>query len=192
MDRIIESFIDDFKTEFNYTNADKSKLFEHFVNYVLVSKIYPDRSSLDKINVGGTRNPGIDGLAVMANNHLVTSKEEVDYFIQDSDALDVEFNFVQSKTSESFELGAINTFIASVKEFFRDGDLLFEDELLNLRDLKNYIYKNSIKMDSSPSLKLYYATTGKWVGDQNLKVIIESGIKDLKAIDIFSDIKFLN
>lgn len=191
MDRIIESFIDDFKTEFNYTNADKSKLFEHFVNYVLVSKIYPDRSSLDKINVGGTRNPGIDGLAVMANNHLVTSKEEVDYFIQDSDALDVEFNFVQSKTSESFELGAINTFIASVKEFFRDGDLLFEDELLNLRDLKNYIYKNSIKMDSSPSLKLYYATTGKWVGDQNLKVIIESGIKDLKAIDIFSDIKFI-
>lgn len=191
MDRIIESFIDDFKTEFNYTNTDKTKLFEHFVNYVLVSKIYPDRSSLDKINVGGTRNPGIDGLAIMANNHLVTSKEEVDYFIQDSDALDVEFNFVQSKTSESFELGAINTFIASIKEFFRDGDLLFEDELLNLRDLKNYIYKNSIKMDRSPSLKLYYATTGKWVGDQNLKVIIDSGIKDIKAIDIFSEIKFI-
>lgn len=191
MDRIIESFIDDFRAEFNYTNTDKSKLFEHFVNYVLVSKIYPDRSSLDKINVGGTRNPGIDGLAIMVNNHLVTSKEEVDYFIQDSDALDVEFNFIQSKTSESFEIGHISTFIASVKEFFRDGDLQFEDELLNLRDLKNYIYKNSIKMDRSPSLKLYYATTGKWVGDQNLEVIIDSAIKDLKNLDIFSDIKFI-
>ncbi len=191
MDRILESFIDDFKTEFNYTNTDKPKLFEHFVNYVLVSKIYPDRSSLDKINVGGTRNPGIDGLAIMANNHLITSKEEVDYFIQDSDVLDVEFNFVQSKTSESFELGAINIFIASVKEFFRDGDLQFEDELLNLRDLKNYIYKNSIKMHRSPSLKLYYATTGKWVGDQNLRVIIDSCIKDIRAMDIFTDIKFI-
>jgi len=94
MDRIIESFIEDFKSEYNYNGIENSKLFEHFVNYVLVSKIYPDRSSLDKINVGGNRNPGIDGCAIMANNHLVTSQEEVDYFIQELDLLDVEFNFV--------------------------------------------------------------------------------------------------
>ncbi|MDH6354589.1 cold shock CspA family protein [Dysgonomonas sp. PH5-45] len=191
MDRIIESFIEDFKIDFNYNLSDKSKLFEHFVNYVLISKIYPERSSLDKINVGGNRNPGIDGLAIMVNNHLATSKEEVDYFIQDTDALEVEFNFIQSKTSDSFELGSISTFIASVKEFFGNGELLFEDELLNLRDLKDYIYKNSIKMDKSPSLKLYYATTGKWLNDINLQTIINSGIKDLKQLDIFSDIKFL-
>lgn len=191
MDRIIQSFIEDFKNEFNYTKIDNSKLFEHFVNYILASKIYPDRSSLDKINVGGTRNPGIDGLAIMTNNHLVTSQEEVDYFIQDADLLEIEFSFIQSKTSDSFELGAINTFIASVKEFFRDGELNFEDELLNLRDLKNYIYKNSIKMGKSPSLKLYYATTGKWLADQNLVTIINSGIKDLKSLDIFCDIKFV-
>lgn len=107
MDRIIESFIEDFKSEYNYSGTEKSKLFEHFVNYVLVSKIYPDRSSPDKINVGGNRNPGIDGLAIMTNNHLVTSQEEVDYFIQELDLLDVEFNFVQSKTSDSFDMGNI-------------------------------------------------------------------------------------
>ncbi|RYU96047.1 AIPR family protein [Emticicia agri] len=191
MDKIIESFIEDFKTEFNYEKIDKSKLFEHYVNYVLISKIYPDRSSLDKINVGGTRNPGIDGLAIMTNNHLVTSQEEVDYFIQDADLLDVEFNFIQSKTSESFDMGDIMTFIASVKEFYKDGELLFEDDLLNLRDLKNYIYKNSIKMEKSPSLKLYYATTGKWLGDINLTTIINSGIQDLKSLDLFSDVKFI-
>jgi cold shock CspA family protein len=88
-------------------------------------------------------------------------------------------------------LGGINTFIASVKEFFRDGDLQFEDELLNLRDLKNYVYKNSIKMEKSPSLKLYYATTGKWIGDVNLTTIINSGIKDLKELNLFNDVKFI-
>ena len=191
MDRIIESFIEDFKLEVNYTKVDTSKLFEHFVTYFLASKIYPDRSSLDKINVGGTRNPGIDGLAIMANNHLVTSQEEIDYFIQDADFLDIEFSFIQSKTSDSFDIGEINTFIASVKEFFRDGDLKFEDELLNLRDLKNYIYKNSIKMEKSPTLKLYYSTTGKWTADENLMTIVTSGIKDLKCFDIFSEIKFI-
>ncbi len=191
MDRIIESFIDDFKSEYNYQNIEKTKIFEHFVNYILASKIYPDRSSLDKINVGGNHNPGIDGLAIMTNNHLVTSEEEIDYFIQDVDLLDIEFNFIQAKTSNSFELSGINTFIASVKEFFRDGELNFEDELLNLRDLKNYIYKNSIKMETSPSLKLYYATTGKWIGDQNLTTIINSGIRDLKELQLFSNIKFV-
>ena len=191
MDRIIESFIDDFKSEYNYQNVETTKIFEHFVNYILASKIYPDRSSLDKINVGGNYNPGIDGLAIMTNNHIVTSEEEIDYFIQDADLLDIEFNFIQAKTSSSFELSGINTFIASVKEFFRDGNLNFEDELLNLRDLKNYIYKNSIKMENSPSLKLYYATTGKWMGDQNLTTIIKAGVKDLKELELFSNIKFV-
>ena len=191
MDKIIESFVDDFKQDFNYGNIELSKLFEHFVNYALISKIYPDRTALDKINVGGTRNPGIDGLAIMTNDHLVTSKEEVDYFIQEANALEVDFVFIQSKSSSSFDMGSISTFISSVKEFFRDGDLLFEDELLNLRDLKNYIYKNSIKMEEPPSLKLYYATTGKWNSDENLMTVINSGIKDLNSTDLFSDVKFV-
>ena len=46
-------------------------------------------------------------------------------------------------------------------------------------------------MEKSPSLKLYYATTGKWLDDQNLTVIINSGIKDLKALGIFYDVKFI-
>ncbi|MFH0734707.1 MAG: AIPR family protein [bacterium] len=190
MDRIIQSFIEDFRKEFNYENSDYSKLFEHFINYILISKIYPDRSAIDKINVGGTRNPGIDGLAIMTNNHLVTTEEEINYFIQDADLLDIEFSFVQSKTSDSFELGGISNFCASVKEFFRDGDLDFEDELLNLKDLKNYIYANSIRLQKSPALKLYYATTGKWASDKNLTTIINSNIKDLQDSGIFSEIKF--
>lgn len=191
MDRIIESFVDDFKAEYNYSGIDKSKLFEHFVNYALVSKIYPDRASLDKINVGGAQNPGIDGLAIMSNNHLVTSQEEVDYFIQDANLLDVEFNFIQSKTSDSFDIGGIGTFISSVKEFFKDGEIAFEDELLNLRDLKNYIYRNSIKMEKPPSLKMYYATTGRWLNDKNLTTIVNTGIEDLKRTDLFNDVRFI-
>lgn len=191
MDRIIESFVEDFKQEFNYSQIDKSKLFEHFINYILVSKIYPDRASLDKINVGGNKNPGIDGFAIMSNNHLVTSQEEIDYFIEDVDSLDIDFIIIQSKTSDGFDMGSISGFISSVKEFFRDGELEFEDELLNLRDVKNYIYKNSIKMEKSPILKLYYATTGKWLDDRNLQTIINSGVDDLKKMEIFSSVKFI-
>jgi len=103
----------------------------------------------------------------------------------------VNFNFVQSKTSSSFELSGITNFILSVKEFFKETELQFEDEILNLRDLKDYIYKNSIKMERSPSLNLYYITTGKWLDDQNLITSINSGIEDLKKTDLFARIKFI-
>ena len=46
-------------------------------------------------------------------------------------------------------------------------------------------------MGKSPSIKLYYATTGKWIGDKNLTTIIDSGMKDLKQLDLFHDVKFI-
>lgn len=191
MDRIIESFIEDFRSDYNYANIEKCKLFENFINYCLISKIYPDRSSLDKINVGGTRNPGIDGLAIMVNDHLVTSFEEVDYFIESNDRLDTEFIFVQSKTSDKFEMADIQSFMLSVNNFFIDCSLTFEDSVLNLKDLKDHIYEKSIKMDKSPILKLYFATTGKWINDQNLTAVVNTNIKVLERGNLFSEIRFI-
>jgi cold shock CspA family protein len=190
MDRIIESFIEDFKSDYNYGDIDKSKLFENFINYCLISKIYPDRSSLDKINVGGSRNPGIDGLAIMVNDHLVTSIEEVEYFLEATDRLDVDFIFIQSKTSDNFVMSEIHAFLMSVNNFFTECDLRFEDAVLNLKDVKDYIYLKSIKMDRSPILKLYFATTGKWTNDQNLLSAVNSNIKLLNKGSLFSNVKF--
>ncbi len=33
MDKIVESFIEDFKNDFGFGELNKSKLFEHFINY---------------------------------------------------------------------------------------------------------------------------------------------------------------
>ena len=183
--------MDDFKSDYNYPDLEKTKLFENFINYCLISKIYPDRSSIDKINVGGTRNPGIDGLAIMVNDHLVTSIEEVDYFVDSTDRLDAEFIFVQSKMADKFEMADIQTFMLAVNNFFNDCSLTFEDSVLNLRDLKDHIYSKSIKMDRSPILKLFFATTGKWTNDQNLTSTVKSNEKILEKGNLFSEIKFI-
>lgn len=188
MDKIVESFIEDFKNDFGFGELEKSKLFEHFINYSLISKIEKDRSIIETINVGGSNNPGIDGLAVIVNDHLVTSEEEVEYFYDILNRLDVEFIFIQSKTSDKFEMSEINNFIFSVKNFFSEANLKFEDQVLNLRDLKDYIYKNSVKMDKSPSLKLYYAACGTWNNDQNISAIIETGKKELKDTGLFNSV----
>jgi len=190
MDKILENFLDDFSKEFELNNLQKDKQFEHFVNYCVVANIENRKDSLEQINVGGDSNPGIDGLAIVVNDHVVSTIEEVDYFYDGLKRLDVEFFFIQAKSSPKFEMAQISNFLFSVKDFFGNTNLKFEDEILILRDLKNYIYQQSIKMEQSPVLKLYFATTGNWIGDQNLEAIVKSNKKELIETGLFKDVIF--
>jgi cold shock CspA family protein len=191
MDSILNSFIDDFKSDFSFEAEDLPKVFEHFVNYCVVNKIDPDRNAIENVNVGSGGNPGIDGIAIIVNDHVVISKEQVDYFLEALGRLDVEFIFIQSKTSEKFEMAEINNFLTSVHEFFQsDSTIKFSDEVLNLRDLKDYIYSKSIKFEENPNLKLYYASCGQWCDDSNIKSIVDKNISGFKATSLFKNIRF--
>ena len=191
MDRIIKTFMEDYKTEYGIKEQDTSKLFEYFINYCIFSKLESEQILLDKVNIGGSSNPGIDGMGISVNEHLVFSEESVDYFYNALGRLDVEFIFTQSKTSEKFEMAEINNFIFSVKNFFgNEKNIKFEDEVMILKGLKDYIFKNSIKMERSPACKLIYATTGNWHEDHNLNIVISSGVNELKSTGLFSEVKF--
>lgn len=190
MDKILENFLEDFCDEYELSHLKKDKQFEHFVNYCVISNIETSREIVEQINVGGDSNPGIDGLAIVVNDHVVTTEEEVDYFHDGLKRLDVEFFFVQSKTSAKFEMAQVNNFLFSVKSFFSDASLKFEDEVLNLRDLKDYIFDQSIKMEQSPVLKLSFATTGTWIGDQNLTSLVDTSKKELMQTGLFREVLF--
>lgn len=190
MDKILENFLKDFSTNLGFQNERIDKQFEHYVNYCVISKIDNHADTLEKVNVGGDSNPGIDGLAIVVNDHVVSAQEDVDYFYDILDRLDVEFIFTQSKTSPKFEMAQINNFLFSVKNFFSDVTLKFEDDVLNLKELKDYIYNQSINMERSPDLKLYFASTGNWTNDQNVMSIVNSNIKELEATGIFRNVIF--
>lgn len=42
----------------------------------------------------------------------------------------------------------------------------------------------------NPIIKLYYCTTGKWVGDQNLLAVINQGVSDLEQVNLFEKVCF--
>jgi len=104
MDTILENYLDDFRKDFSFKKEESTKLFEHFVNYCLITKIDSDRNAIENVNVGGKSNPGIDGIAIIVNEHVVNTREQVDYFLESLGRLEVEFIFIQSKTSEHFEM----------------------------------------------------------------------------------------
>ena len=79
------------------------KLFEHFANYAVLSRLYNGTVQFDDLETNGAY--GIDGIAVIANDVLVTSPDEIKEVARHS--LGASFVFVQAKTSSSFDAGDI-------------------------------------------------------------------------------------
>jgi hypothetical protein len=96
-----------------------------FSNYCIISKVHPEAFStdfdkIDDLNVGGGEDTGIDGLAIIVNEHLVTNVKEIEDLKNFRKKLDVQFIFIQSKTSPKFEAEKVGNFILELKIFERN------------------------------------------------------------------------
>lgn len=196
--KILLGYLSDFQKDFRISkNIKESELFEHFSNYCILSKIHPeafynDSFKIEELNIGGGNDTGIDGIAIVVNEHIVSSIEEINSITDDLQKLDVKFIFVQSKTSTSFNTSEIGNFIFGVKDFFKEkASLKTNEDLENLRTLKEHIYSRSIMMEDKPICELHYVTTGKWTEDKNVVGRVQNEIEELKNKDIFSSVDFI-
>ncbi|WGV24604.1 AIPR family protein [Halotia branconii] len=189
MDRIIEAYLNDFRKEYNFSeNLEQSKLFEYFVNYCIISRLYPERFPLEDISVGGGGDMALDGVAIIVNDNLVFSPEEVDDLKAKLHRLDVKFIFIQSKSGNKFDVAKIGNFLFGVESFFdKETSGYINEDIQNLRYLKEYIYDLSIDMSHNPICEMYYVTTGKWENDSNLRKRINAGEKTLRKTDLFDE-----
>ncbi|MEC4991171.1 MAG: AIPR family protein [Oscillatoria sp. PMC 1068.18] len=173
-------------------HLDEATAFEYFVNYTILSKLHPDRFDLEETITSGSNDNALDGVAVIVNDHIVTSQEEVDYFRLNLSRLDVKFIFIQSKTSAKFDSGDLGNFLFGVKSFFKEQPTIPTNAKIdNLRALKNYIYDDhSFDMDEAPICEMYYVTTGTWTGDANLEGRVKVEKTALEETKILSSVKF--
>lgn len=193
--KILQGYLTDFKKDYNFNNKlSEEILFEHFCNYCILSKIHPeafynDNFKIESINVGGGNDTGIDGIAIVVNEHIVESIEEVEDLKKLYQRLDVRFIFTQAKTSAEFKSSEIGNFIFGVKDFFKEKpSLVVNEDILNLRNVRDYIYQNSINMEEKPTCELHYITTGRWLEDPNVRGRINSEISELREMDIFINV----
>jgi cold shock CspA family protein len=190
-DRILASYTTDFITEQGLLGLSESEAFERFASFCVISKHHPDAFDVEQTCVGGSGDLAIDAAALIVNEHLVTSEEEVDYFKNALKRLDVRFVFIQAKTTSHFETSDLTSFSLGVRRFFSpecpDG---VNASLASLYHLKEYIYDSSIDMDRSPLCRLYYVTTGSWQAEAPLVAAIDQVRKDLMATELFSSVEF--
>ena len=187
-DQILETFVSNFAKEHELEGLPPDKLFEHFANYAVLSRLYSGTVQLDILETNGAF--GIDGVAVIANDLLVTSSEEIKDIARHS--LDASFVFVQAKTSASFDTGNILKFIQAADDFFCDPPKIPpNDRTKHLRSLRAAVFQQSIKMDVPPSCELYYVCTGSWTSDPVISNLIEAERSKLVAHHGFREVKFI-
>jgi hypothetical protein len=191
MDRITESLITELLSNLEISSEDESKDFEKLANYTVVSNEYNKTFDIETLTVGDGNDTGIDGIGIIVNGQLVESTDEVDDLLEKNNSLEIEYLFIQSKTSPSFDGADINTFIFGVLDFFSTKPkLVRNDDIKKFAEVSNYIFNKAPRFRENPSIKLFYITTGKWTDDANLKGIIENGVGNLEQTNLFEKVNF--
>ena len=191
MNKIIESFLNTHIREYSIEEFEKEIAFEHFINRCIINKYSVDRfDPMDIMTDEGEK--GIDGVAIVVNDRIITTMDEADSIAKDNPDLDVKFVFIQSKTSDKFSGDEIGTFIYGVKAFFEEESMRpkTNEKMEKMIAIKDLIYQKSIDMVKNPELDLYYVCCGKWDDNNGLQNRIDIEIKSLVESQNFSNIEF--
>jgi hypothetical protein len=191
MDRITQSLISELLSNQELDSEGESKDFEKLANYCIISNEYTKTFDIGQVTVGDGGDTGLDGIAIIVNGQLIEDKDEVDDLLERNSSLEVNFVFVQSKTSSSYSSGDLNTFIFGVKDFFAlKPSLVRNADVMRIADISDHIYSKAPRFKENPIIKLFYCNTGKWTSDQNLTAVIDQGINELEQLSLFEKVQF--
>lgn len=188
MDLVTQNLVNSFKHEQGFPeDISDSTLFEHFVNYCVVSKEYAEEFEVEDICVAGSNDLQLDGIAVIVNGALINTIDEIDDLANTNRYIDADFIFIQAKSSKNFDGAEISNMLFGIRELFSSSPRLSRNELLSEKEnlIKHIYTKSSIFRRGNPQVKIYYVTTGKWQDDPNLKARINCDLLLLEELNIF-------
>ena len=195
-DIVLGGFIKSFAESRGLADRPHDETFEAFAASSVLRKYHQsDTTDIeDDILVGGGGDGGIDAVVILVNGRPAMTKEDVDFFIERMRRLEVEFVFVQAKTSPVFNSSDIGSFGFGVEQFFAgvlnsDSCVEFNRSLQQVVDLACYVYEQSIHMQENPSCFLYYVTTGDWTNATDPKGRMDYASNQLRRTNLFTEVQ---
>ena len=186
LDRVTESLLASFCKERELERLEESKQFEHFTAFAMLRRHYSRAFSTSDVVVGGGSDGGIDSVAIIVNNNLVTDADVLQELADQNDYVEPTFVFVQSERSAGFRSDKIGTFGFGVVDFFsKEPKLPRSAELNALAAVTDLILGKYAAILKPPKCYLYYVTTGQWIGDPVLEARRTSVVSDLTQLSIF-------
>ena len=197
-DLVLEGFVSDYAVSRGLSDLPTPTVFEAFATSSMLRKYHQtDWSGVeDDVLIGGGGDGAMDAIAIIVNGRLVNSQQDIDFFVETLGMLDVEFAFVQAKTSPKFNASDVHSFIFGVEQFFNKAlklptNISFNDEVQQRIDLTTSIFRQTIKMQSNPKCSLYYVTTGRWTGESEPLGRVKHGKEILENTNLFSQVRVL-
>lgn len=192
MHRIIKSHLESFVKSNGLEQLDESMQFEMFVNYSIMSAKMIGPVEVENIT---TRegDDGTDGIAILINEELVISDEDATtVFKSERKNQDVEIVFIQSKRSESYDLGDFLKFKESINKFITSDNYDVNDDIQNsARETFDVIIDNVTKVrNGKPSFTARYVTTGLYQKPEAIEAAKNEFVRQLKELGYFSEIDF--
>lgn len=194
-DIVLEGFVKDFAESRGLSHLTPHALFEAFAASAIFRKFHQcDIADIeDGVLVGGEGDGGLDAIAILVNGRSVRTEEDVRFFLDVHRRLEVEFIFVQAKSSAGFNSRDIGNFAFGVEQFFAsvigsEPKVEFRSEIQQLINLTRDIYDQSIQMQDNPKCFLYYSTAGKWKAAPNPAGRLSDGKARLSQLNIFSSV----
>ena len=97
MDRITQSMIEAFKEDLSVNIDDISLLFEYFSNYCVVNDVYGVNDFDVEDITTGKNTQGIDGIAIIVNQKLINTTDDIDLLISYNQTISVKFVLIQTR-----------------------------------------------------------------------------------------------
>jgi AIPR protein len=193
MDRITTSLLDEFSAEHGLSGLSEEECFEHFASYLNVGRHVGESFDTADVVTGSGGDIGIDAIAVIANGTLVTDPDLVGELCDTNGYLDVAFVFVQAERTSSFETTKIGQFGFGVADFLKELPALPRNAAVAAAgEILREVYTRSSKFKrGNPVCRLYYVTTGRWLGDANLEARRRAVEEDLEATRLFREVEFV-
>lgn len=194
--RIIKSLIDNFLSDFGIKEKTETAAFEHFCNYCFFAHAAPDLYDTDRfvyqtVHTGDGGDNAIDGILILVNDIAITNKDQVESIVRER-KFDVKFIFVQSKTSSNFDSGEMLKVAHGVRDLFMPNQLVAANDRIKLfKETIDCIFNYSINFKDNPICNIYYATTGKWIGDSKLEETQSNCTQILEETNLFSEVRFI-
>lgn len=181
----------DFSSVMEMSSKDQSKLFENFSCYSIISKIHNEKFELEDIVGGEGGDCGIDGIGIIVSGIMINTIEEIEDLLDRSGNIsEVKFIIIQAKTSSSFNGADMLNFGDGVLDFFAEEPQLVRNDFIKKKaEIVEFIIDKAARINKM-IIELFYVTTGQWLNDVNLTAKINKIVGDIKALNLFKQIKF--
>ncbi|NAT78510.1 AIPR family protein [Dickeya dadantii] len=190
MHRIVKAHLESFVKSFGIENLEEDVQFELFCNKALLSSRISMDFEIDDVT-SGSGDDGMDGVAIIIDEELCISPEDAtSVYSSQRKNHDVDIVFIQSKRSESFDLGDFLKFKESIFRFVEETPYSSADDIQkNARDIFDVVIKNVPKIRGGrPTFTARYVATGIYKKPKELELARIAFINEIDELGYFCDI----